>query len=266
MTVSIRQLREFIETYVDGEPARAGIQGWWRRPLLASAPVDDRFDMLPEIAMEGHRHPVDLLKTAKSVVVFFIPFNKDLIQENRKGDRPCPDWGLAYVQTNDLINRAADAMAGYLNAHGHASGVTPATHNFDEERLMAPWSHKHLAHLCGLGRFGTHHMIITPAGCCGRLGSLVTDADLGDHPLMEAGEACLLRAGQPCGKCMERCPVSALAANGFERRRCWERLKENRRVLEYFSKLPESTHVCGKCAAMLPCSFGNPVRKRSPRG
>jgi epoxyqueuosine reductase QueG len=257
---TISELRRFIETYVEEEPARSGIEGWWRKPLLVSGSIDDRFDILPEIVMDGHLHPCDLLKTARSVVVFFIPFVKKLVKENRPGERPSRDWGVAYVQTNNLINRAADALAEFLKAKGHASGVTPATHNFDEKQLMAPWSHKHLAHLCGLGRFGTHCMIITPAGCCGRLGSFVTDAELGDHPLMNTQEACLLKAGQPCGKCMQRCPVRALDENDFARRKCWDRLNENRRDLEYFSDLPESTHVCAKCAVMLPCSFGKPLK------
>ncbi len=48
-------------------------------------------------------------------------------------------------------------------------------------------------------------------------------------------------------------------ADGFERHSCWKRLNENRDTLEYFSDLPKSTHVCGKCAALMPCSFLNPV-------
>ena len=257
---SISELRQFMETYVAKEPARLNHEGWWRKPLLVSSPIDQRFDVLPKIAMDEHLHPQDLLKTARSVIAFFIPFVKDLIKENRSGNRPCRNWGVAYVETNDLINRAGEAIAEYLKRAGYASGLTPATHNFDEKRLTARWSHKHLAHLTGLGRFGTHCMLITPSGVCGRFGSLVTEADVGDNPLMETPEACLLKAGKKCGKCIERCPVNALTEDGFDRRKCWDRLNENRHTLDYFSDLPLTTDVCGKCAAMLPCSFINPVK------
>jgi len=254
-------LRNLAIDFVAAEPARSGTEGYWQAPLLVSAPIDERFDLLPQIAFNRHMHPYDLLPTAKSLIVFFIPFKHALIKENKKGDRPCRNWGLAYVQTNDLISRLSRILKDFLTARGFAAELTPATHNFNEDVLMARWSHKHLAFLANLGRFGTHHMLITPAGCTGRLGSLVTEADLGAHSLIETKEACLLKAGKKCGKCIEACPVEALSQNGFERRKCWNRLKENRKILDYFADLPESTNVCGKCAALMPCSFSNPVAK-----
>ena len=259
--INIEQLRMLAEKFVTAEQARMGVEGFWQTPLLVSALIDDRFDILPQIAFNEHLHPHELLPTAKSVVVFFIPFNGELVKENKKGDRPCRNWGLAYVRTNDLINRLSQAIKEFLAGKGFKSGLTPATHNFDEDILMARWSHKHLAHLANLGRFGTHHMLITPVGCTGRLGSLVTEADLGDHPLIDTDEACLLKAGKKCGECIEACPVDALDENGFERRKCWDRLNENREILDYLSDFPKSTHVCGKCAALMPCSFLNPVTK-----
>ena len=257
--IKVDALRKFAEKFVEQEPGRLGIDGWWQTPLLATAPIDSRFDQLPRIAADDHLHPRDLLSTAKSVIVFYIPFKKELVKENRKGDRPCRNWGVAYVQTNDLIGRLSQALGDWLTEKGFKSGLTPATHNFDEAKLMARWSHKHLAHLVNLGRFGVHHMMITPVGCTGRLGSLVSEAELGEHPLIQTDEACLLKAGKECGKCIEACPVEALSVDGFDRKRCWDRLNENRRDLDYFSDLPESTHVCGKCAALMPCSFKNPV-------
>jgi len=260
-TITVGDLRRFAEAFVADEPGRLGTDGWWQSPLLVTAPVDSRFDQLPRIAADDHNQPTDLLPGARSVIVFYIPFIKELVKENRKGERPCRNYGLAYVQTNDLIGRLTEALGDLLTEHGFISGLTPATHNFDETKLMARWSHKHLGHLAGLGRFGVHHMMITPVGCTGRMGSLVSDAELGDHPLIKTSEACLLKAGKECGQCIKVCPVEALSDSDFERKLCWDRLNDNRRVLDYLDDLPESTHVCGKCAALMPCSFKNPVEK-----
>ena len=205
--INIDELRKFAEEYVASEPGRMQVDGFWQTPLLVSAQIDARFNRLPQIVFEEHMHPHDLLPSAKSLVVFFIPFKRELVKENKKSDRPCRNWGLAYVQTNDLIDRLSRELEKLLAAEGFESGLTPATHNFDEDILMARWSHKHLAHLANLGRFGTHCLLITPAGCAGRLGSLVTEADLGDHPLIDTDEACLLKAGKKCGKCIAACPA-----------------------------------------------------------
>ncbi len=263
--ITVEELRNFAEKFVADEPGRLKTDGWWQTPLLATASVDSRFDQLPQIAADDHLYPRDLLPTAKSVIVFFIPFEKELIKENKKGERPCRNWGVAYVQTNDLIGRLTQALGDLLQNHGFKSGLTPVTHNFNEVKLMARWSHKHLAHLVNLGRFGVHHMLITPVGCTGRLGSLVSEVDLGDHPLIETEQACLLKAGKDCGQCIKACPVDAISEDGFDRRLCWDRLNENRSSLDYLSDLPESTHVCGKCAALMPCSFKNPVSRISQK-
>jgi epoxyqueuosine reductase QueG len=259
--LSVDDLREFAGKYVSEEPERLGTAGWWQTPILTAAPVDARFDQLPRIAADDHLLPRDLLPTAKSVIVFYLPFTRELVKENKKGQWPCRNWGVAYVQTNDLIGRLSQALGDFLTEHGYQSGLTPATHNFDEVKLMARWSHKHVAHLVNLGRFGVNHLLITPVGCAGRLGSFVSEAELGDHPLIDTPEACLLKAGQDCGKCIKACPVDALSEDDFDRRSCWDRLNDNRRTLDYFSDLPESTHVCGKCAALIPCSFKNPVAR-----
>jgi epoxyqueuosine reductase len=259
--IAIEDLRRLAEQFVADEPERINAEGWWLKPLLVSASIDRRFEQLPRMAANDHLHPKDLLPAAKSVIVFFIPFKRKLVKENKEGGRPCRNWGVAYMQTNDLIGRLSRALADRLAEHGYKATLTPATHNFDEVRLMARWSHKHLGYLAGLGKFGVHNMLITPAGCAGRLGSLVSEAGLGDHSLIETDEACLTKAGKQCGQCIQACPVEALSEKDFDRKGCWQRLNENRDTLDYFPDLPQSTHVCGKCAALMPCSFVNPVAK-----
>ncbi len=128
-----------------------------------------------------------------------------------------------------------------------------------EKRLVSLWSHKHLGHIVGLGRYGTNCQFITPAGCSGRMGSLVTSLELGDHPLVTAGELCLLKAGKKCGRCIKVCPVDVLSEDGMDRSGCYERLRENYRLLMGPDGLPAPTHVCAKCQVGMPCSLKSPL-------
>ncbi|MFP4349595.1 MAG: epoxyqueuosine reductase [Thermodesulfobacteriota bacterium] len=252
-------LRHILEETVKTYSQKNDLHRFWRTPLLATAVADDRFDVLPRIAAEDHVLPRDLLDTARSVVVFFVPFSKELANENHPGDNPSRSWGLAYEATNRLIGHLSEVLQQELVNRGDRVALTPATHNFDPEKLMARWSHKHLGYLAGLGRFGVNAQFITPAGCAGRMGSLVTDAELGDSPLVNAEELCLHKNGRKCLICVERCPVGAVSVSGIDRKRCWERLKENIAHLDALSGLDSSTHVCGKCQVMVPCSLKDPT-------
>jgi epoxyqueuosine reductase QueG len=255
LKVTADQLRGMAEEFVYSYPSETTIRNWWRKPLLATAQADDRFRVLPKIASDEHMLPWDLLPSAKTVIVFFIPFIKELIDENSAGEFPCRNWGLAYEGTNRLIGMLSERIRAYLTDAGYRSVLTPATHNFDVVRLVAQWSHKHLAHLSGLGRFGFNTQLITPSGCAGRLGSLVTEADLGDSSLVESQELCLHKAGEDCLKCLERCPVGALTEDGIDRHLCYDRLKFNLNHTDALAGLGDATHVCGKCVVDLPCSF-----------
>ena len=256
--ISIQEVRTQVAAYVAAYPQKTGDPAIWRTPLVVTARADERFDLLPKIAADDHALPRDLLAEAKSVVVFFIPFHKALAKENHEGDTPCRNWGLAYQSTNQLINRLCGHLKGFFEARGHAAALTPATHNFDPQRLMARWSHKHLGYIAGLGRFGVNAQFITPAGCTGRMGSLVTAADLGDHALLGAEELCLHKRGQKCLVCVKRCPVAAVSEAGIDRQRCWARLNHNLHTTEALAGLDSHTHVCGKCQVLVPCSLQIP--------
>lgn len=257
--VTSSDLRIFIEEYVAGYPGVTGQKNIWRRPLAVTAKADSRFDILPDIAADDHALPKDLLATGKSVVVFFVPFIKELARENHKTNFPCRNWGLAYEATNQLINSLCEQVKRLLLDAGYESALVPATHNFDHKKLVARWSHKHLGYVAGLGRFGVNAQFITPSGCAGRLGSLVTQADLGDSPLVIEKELCLHKNGGKCLVCVKRCPVGAVSDNAdIDRGKCWARLKSNLTGTKELAGLKETTHVCGKCQALVPCSLKIP--------
>lgn len=216
--VTFADLKSFIEKYVWEYPLLTGEQNIWRPPLLATAGVDERFNILPRIAAPDHSLPKDMLPTGKSVVVFFVPFIKKLALENHEGKIPCRNWGLAYEATNVLINSLCKKIKDFLEAAGYDSALVPATHNFDPVKLMARWSHKHIGYIAGLGRFGVNAQFITPSGCAGRLGSLVTEADLGDNPLVSEKELCLHKNGYKCLSCV-RDPRTAPRTRGHRRGR-----------------------------------------------
>lgn len=263
MEININEIRQQVRRFVNDYPQQFNERHWWREPLLATATVDDRFRMLPKIAAENHWMPQDLLATAKTVMVLFMPFKEELVKENHPGKYPCPNWGIAYEVTNHLIEKTCEHIQALLKENGYDSALTAATENQDDDdeddTMPARWAHKHLGYLCNLGRFGINAQLITPAGCSGRMGSLVTDADIGNHGFVSKRELCLHKVGRECLQCVARCPVKAVdVEKGINRYRCNKRLHfnwDNRIKLG----LGERSHGCAKCQVNLPCSLADPT-------
>jgi epoxyqueuosine reductase QueG len=201
-----------------------------------------------------------LLTDARSVVVYFIPFAKDIPRGNRHDRHASKEWARAYIETNRLIEAVNRCLARHLAQKGYRSALLPPTHNFDEDRLVSDWSHKHVAYIAGLGKFGVHHLLITAKGCCGRLGSLVTNFEQPASPRPD-GEFCLNRFNGSCLKCVAKCVAGALKPRSLDRRRCYRMLLENAALYSG----TELADVCGKCTCIVPCSFHNPVARANLR-
>jgi epoxyqueuosine reductase len=236
----------------------------YREPLIGFAAADDAgFHILRRIAGPEHLLPDDLLPGARSVVSFFLPFARWVVEANAQDkERVAPEWAMAYVETNALIGRIAAHLIDLLAEQGVRAAAEPATHNFDPVTLASRWSHKSVAVIAGLGSFGLHQMVITDAGCAGRFGSLVVDADLLFTPSApKAGrtagtvERCLYFHDGSCLECVLRCPVHALDANGpLDKQRCYSHLCTIAGKYEHLGL----ADVCGKCAVG-PCSFESAV-------
>lgn len=250
-------IREAVAATVRAAVLEACPGGVWREPIVGFAAADEaRFGELRETVDPRHALPSDILPGARSVVCFFLPFDEETVRANGV-DRSdvARSWAAAYVETNALIGVVAERLTEELSGMGFRAAGEPATGHFDRETLTSTWSHKSAAVIAGLGMLGVHRMLITDSGCAGRIGSLVTDAELA----VEGGrdrERCLHLAGGRCLECVKRCPVGALRADGsLDKRRCWARC---RAVAESFRDVGLA-EVCGKCAQG-PCAMVSPVR------
>ncbi len=254
---------EFIRgTIVEAVGSYRGQTGY-RTPLVGFTAADDPgFTGLREAVGPGHLLPQDLLPGARTVVAFFVPFDRELVRLQREDPYVSRAWAEAYIETNRLIDSVCHTLGDALAVKEIKAAWQQPTHNFDPVALVSFWSHKHVAYLCGLGSFGRHQMLITRAGCAGRLGSLVTDAVLPEASLASpgttadpTGEFCLAGRGGHCDTCIRRCPSGALTTDGLDKQRCYRYLLE---VNDHFPDLG-LCDVCGKCATG-PCALRMPER------
>jgi epoxyqueuosine reductase QueG len=253
-----KSITEEIQKYICNYSEKNDVGNFWRTPLVGYAYANDSlFEELKSVVSPSHAHPKDLLPKAKTVIAFFIPFIKEIPKSNIK-EKYCSDlWAESYIATNLLIKDLSIHLDKFLFEQGHQSKVIPATHNFDEEKLISDWSHRHIAYIAGLGTFGMNNMLITAEGCGGRLGSLITTAEISPSSRPDH-EYCLYKFDQSCKRCIERCVNHAFADMQFDRFRCYEMCLHNDERLKKFG----TTDVCGKCLVGVPCTFTDPTKKR----
>ncbi|MFX0068730.1 MAG: epoxyqueuosine reductase [Candidatus Hodarchaeota archaeon] len=249
------KIQRIIKTFVKGYKIEFETATSWYEPLVAFADAHDPlFKEMKSVVGSSHSTPTDLLEDAETVVSYFIPFDKGIALSNAGGKNASREWAIAYIETNRLIEDLNKHLSGQLDELNFESIILPATHNFDRKKLISNWSHKHVAFVAGLGGFGLHQMFITEKGCCGRLGSLITNAKA--KPTKKPGkEFCLYNYDGSCKKCIENCIFGALTTESFDRHKCYSVCVAN-------SKLHSSlglADVCGKCVCVVPCSFENPV-------
>lgn len=229
----------------------------WTKPLVAFASAEDPlFVSLKKIVSETHATPKELLSDSKTVISYFIPIAKEVVFSNVGRKISSADWVLSYIETNKLIIGLNDFLLRELKKSGYSTFVLPPTHNFDEKKLISDWSHRHVAYIAGLGKFGRHNLLITEKGCCGRVGSIITGAEI-DPTKRAENENCIYKNGGECSKCIDNCIFGALTEESFDRHKCYEICLENARAYKGLG----FADVCGKCCSVVPCSFTNPSKK-----
>ncbi|MCJ7609322.1 epoxyqueuosine reductase [Candidatus Bathyarchaeota archaeon] len=248
-------IEAFIQDYVKENKSQRRILTDWGIPLVAFADArNPLFNRLKMVVGLDHFLPSDLLNNARTVISYFVPFDKEIASSNNTTEGHASErWAIAYLETNQMILDLNESISSMFQQHGYRSTATVPTYDFDKNRLMSSWSHKHITFISGLGKFGIHNMIITEKGCCGRLGSIVTNVEI-EPSRMRIGESCLYKINRSCGLCVSKCTWGALRIDDFDKHRCYEQCIANASV---YSRMGLAD-VCGKCTIAVPCSFSDP--------
>ncbi|MFX0164929.1 MAG: epoxyqueuosine reductase [Candidatus Hodarchaeota archaeon] len=244
--------KDFIEEYKKINK----IKTKWKETIVAFANAKDPiFLQLKQAVNEDHKLPHELLKNANSIITFFVSFNKEVVLSNSNGINASKEWAIAYIETNKLVSDLSRFLANSLNEKNYDCFEVPPILDFDKKKLMCYWSHKHVAYIAGLGKFGLHKLLITEKGCCGRLGSLITSAKIEATKRSEENY-CLYFQNGSCTHCIDKCIFGVFNNDFFDRHKCYEICLKNGK---FYSKLGPSD-MCGKCACGVPCSLTNPCK------
>ena len=250
-------LKNFIVNTINKMVSNADTITKYRRPLVSFSNIHkEDFRYLKRNVNPLHKVPTALLTDAVNIVSFFISFSEEIVIANRICSSIVEEWAIAYAETNRLIDQISSKLVEKLHEIGVKAAWELPTYNFDKTTLTSKWSHKSIAKITGLGSFGLHQMIITDAGCAGRLGSIVINAAVMPTPKREK-ERCVYYIDGSCTMCIESCPVGALTVDGFNKKKCWQYILEIDKSFSYLSdkyKLKGPFDVCGKCATG-PCAI-----------
>lgn len=241
-----------------------------------------------EKALPGCR-PADLLKDAKSVVVFArrIPFGNAT-------SRPSVGYlEFGYYGHEAWINKLSYRLALWLEDRGHMGLPTPAGRDIPSLQILREGSEPEVfmqgsfdlrlaAVNAGLGEIGVNNNLITAEfGSRLRLGAVITTASLAPDPPKQYGEVpefCV-----ECGyKCIRPCPANALPGDGavdhykcmvihpnkvspekavevFKRRYGFPELLLAGRMMAFTDNAP---HCCATCITLCPMDEARRVKEK----
>ncbi|WP_440946774.1 epoxyqueuosine reductase [Methanosarcina sp. T3] len=243
------ELKNKIESIIKTAASNPGTETQYREPLVGYASADDPiFDEMKEIIGPHHLHPKEIFPGAKTVVSFFLPFEKELVKLNWRSPDPIKEWILAKSETDRLIGEINEKLKTELAGEGIEAVAPGIVFDYKSKGFDVTWSHKSAAYAAGLGTFGVHHMLITKAGCAGRFGTLLISAEIPPTP-RPTEEFCRYKKGEKCLVCVDRCPAGALSVRGLDKEKCYRQLKENARAFPELNQF-----ACGKCATG-PCAL-----------
>ncbi len=249
----------------------------WERPLIGIAMgTDPYYDFLKSHIGEFHWNPEEVfrLKYAKEiskenlrVIAMVFPQTMETKKAQMK-EKICPsrEWIISRAEWEPLMVEFGSRLTEKLEKHGIRSVSLDLQKELKVQKsealgLASNWSHRHIAHLAGLGTFGLSDGLITEKGKAVRISSLVIEAPLTptERPYKSHNEWCLYYKNGSCGLCVKRCPTDAITVQGHDKEAC------EKYETEFFEKHWPSDIAkgdykigCGLCQAGVPCQNKKP--------
>jgi epoxyqueuosine reductase QueG len=186
-------------------------------------------------------HPLDILPTCKSVIVFAVRFVSGTLACNT---------AVPYTVIRNILSDKMDKMAVQFCIDMEKEGIlaVPTRTNgseYDERtgRFRNIISAKHSAQAAGLGTIGRHSLLITPDyGSLVWLSVILTEEELEADALQES--LC-----NDCNLCVETCPVNALENIEVNQKACWDYA---------FGEVKQDWRIsCHKCRDICPFLYGS---------
>lgn len=177
-------------------------------------------------------------------------------------------WGRAYGAAFMLMQETLNHAVSLLEVAGYKAVAPVLTRpmpiKISPEGLpYAEWSEKHAAYAAGLGTFGLHTSLITPAGLPLHIGSVLTDMKLTPTPRDYESHRVYCRhyRDDSCELCARRCPSGAVNTGAFDGKKCMAYTRD--RLPELHARLRGETGkdahpMCALCQIRVPCEDGIP--------
>jgi epoxyqueuosine reductase QueG len=260
------EIIEKIKSIVVESEKKNKITKLWKEPIIGFVSAEnENLPNLKSIVGIDHHMPNDVLSDAKSIISYFIPFDEGIVKSNIKGTMASAEWVIAYIKTNNLIRIINENIVELMKQNGYKAATISVMHPYDVKTLVSTWSHRHIAHIAGIGTFGMNNMLITKSGCCGRFGSIVINYGLSEYKqASEIKEKCLNKLNGTCGACQSACAVKCYGKNYFDKQKCYEQSLKNRQHYKNYGNAETAVphdcgaDICGKCLVNLPCSTREP--------
>ena len=185
-------------------------------------------------------HPLDVMKNAKSVIVFGVYVGSDYYRTVKIEGKTVTDDRIGYIYRDWL----AYELTEFMKTRGF-SALMPAGH-FDRQSKIARLSFKLAAHEAGFGVYGKSGLIITPEyGPRVNIGVVVTEA------VLEPDAKLVFSPCKSCSVCAEVCPVNAIrgdwdAPAGYDRETCVSFVQRLR------DETDDDKFFCGYCYDKCP--------------